>query len=75
MEDKKEKFVLDRNFDLESATDNFYVESGLIIEELYELYIEKSNLPEEYKKIIFQEMLRAILPEIYKRFRQKYKNP
>ena len=72
-EDKKEKFVLNRNFDIKSATDNFYADSEVIIAEIYELFVEKSPLPEEYKKILFQEILRAILQKDYSRIRERMK--
>jgi hypothetical protein len=64
----------DKKFDLNSISDNFYADCEPTILEIYE-FVERSGYPDDYKKIIFQEMLRAILPVIYKEMKEKYKNP
>ncbi len=60
-----------RKFDpVKNDIDNFYTEAEITISEAYQL-IQKSEtfkyLPEDYKKIVFKEILRAILPSDYKK--------
>ena len=74
MDKEKDEFVKGRKFDLKSASDNFYTDVSIIASEAYELFVEKTDYPEEYKKIIFKEILRATLSRIYLNYEKQFGN-